>query len=160
MPIADAIMAPLPTDYICPRQQRRFNTQFSPQSSPILWLLQLEQERRRRETEALAVQTPEAAAAAAAVRARAELLLREQRDEVKRMNQMVLYSKCAVERDAQVSAAKVMPTLTYERNIRARHLHHYSATSRFGGILTLRAHATLVRGLHRLLNHWHCICAA
>lgn len=120
MPIADAIMAPLPTDYICPRQQRKFNTQFSPQSSPILWLLQLEQERRRREAEALAVQTPEAAAAAAAVRARAELLLREQRDEVKRMNQMVLYSKCAVERDAQVSAAKVMPTLTYERDIGAR----------------------------------------
>ncbi len=30
----------------------------------------------------------------AAVRARAALLLEEQRDEVKRMNQMMLYSKC------------------------------------------------------------------
>jgi Trichohyalin-plectin-homology domain len=39
---------------------------------------------------------------AAATRARAALLLREQRDEVKRMNQMTLYAKCAAERDAQV----------------------------------------------------------
>ncbi len=50
----------------------------------------------------MSAQTPEAAAAAAEVRARAALLLQEQRDEVKRMNQMVLYSKCAAERDAQV----------------------------------------------------------
>ena len=36
----------------------------------------------------------------AAVRARAALLLEEQRDEVKRMNQMRLYSKCVAIRSA------------------------------------------------------------
>ena len=36
----------------------------------------------------------------AAIRARAALLLEEQQDEVKRMNQMMLYSKCVAIRSA------------------------------------------------------------
>lgn len=54
------------------------------------------------EAAALGTLTPEAMAAREAGLARAAHLLEEQRDEVKRMNQMVLKSKCATERDAQV----------------------------------------------------------
>ena len=39
---------------------------------------------------------------ASAMKTRARALLEEQRDEVKRMNQMILYSKCATVRDTQV----------------------------------------------------------
>lgn len=43
-----------------------------------------------------------------ATRSRADFLMDEQRDEVKRMNQMMLYAKCVAIRDAQVEEKKHM----------------------------------------------------
>lgn len=54
------------------------------------------------ERAAPAAMDPEAHAVHAAGIARADHLLEEQRDEVKRMNQMVLKGQCATEREAQV----------------------------------------------------------
>ena len=48
-------------------------------------------------------------AEAEAIRTKAALQLEEQRDEVKRMNQMLLYSKCAAIR--QVSEALILPKM-------------------------------------------------
>lgn len=43
-----------------------------------------------------------------AMLSRAEQLLTEQKDEVKRMNQMMLYSKCVTIRDAQIDEKRQM----------------------------------------------------
>jgi len=60
---------------------------------------QAEVERQKADLDAAAA---ERLAEATATKARAKTLLEEQRDEVKRMNQMILYSKCATTRDTQV----------------------------------------------------------
>ena len=64
--------------------------------------LQAEVERQQADLEAAAA---EKLKEANATKARAKALLEEQRDEVKRMNQMILYSTCATVRDTQVRAA-------------------------------------------------------
>lgn len=63
---------------------------------------QMEQAKLQEERAALEAMDPEAQAVHYAGIARADHLLEEQRDEVKRMNQMVLKGRCATEREAQV----------------------------------------------------------
>ncbi|KAJ9528409.1 hypothetical protein QJQ45_020333, partial [Haematococcus lacustris] len=58
------------------------------------------------------------AAANAKIKTRAEYLLEEQKDEVKHMNQMVLYSKCVTIRDAQIEEKKQMMLEAEEENRR------------------------------------------
>ena len=60
---------------------------------------QAELQRQKADLDAAAA---ERLAEATATKARAKTLLEEQRDEVKRMNQMILHSKCATIRDTQV----------------------------------------------------------
>ncbi len=54
----------------------------------------------------------------AKIKSRAEYLLEEQQDEVKHMNQMVLYSKCVTIRDAQIEEKKRMMLEAEEENRR------------------------------------------
>jgi hypothetical protein len=65
-------------------------------------MLKLEEERKKRvpptETEQIKMQGDQATLT------RAQYKLEEELDDVKRMNQMMLYSKCVTIRDAQVSA--------------------------------------------------------
>lgn len=98
--------------------------------------MQLQQVRLKAEAAALAALTPEALAAREAGLARAAHLLEEQRDEVKRMNQMVLKGLCATQRDAQVTlpfafrhhccAAAVAPSLPPSPRLRLAFLPHTS----------------------------------
>lgn len=56
------------------------------------------------------------AAANTKIKSRAEYLLEEQKDEVKHMNQMMLYSKCVTIRDAQIEEKKQMMLEAEEEN--------------------------------------------
>lgn len=58
------------------------------------------------------------AAANSKIKSRAEYLLEEQQDEVKHMNQMLLYSKCVTIRDAQIEEKKQMMLEAEEENRR------------------------------------------
>jgi hypothetical protein len=58
------------------------------------------------------------AAANAKLKSRADYLMEEQKDEVKHMNQMVLYSKCVTIRDAQIGEKKHMMLEAEEENRR------------------------------------------
>ncbi len=79
-------------------------------------MLKLAEEAKRKapetETDVLKAQTN------AKVKSRAEYLLEEQQDEVKHMNQMVLYSKCVTIRDAQIEEKKRMMLEAEEENRR------------------------------------------
>ena len=69
-------------------------------------MLQLEAEKRRMQQKSGGEKSPEDAAQDQGVLDRAATLMTEEMDAVKRMNQMVLYSKCVTIRDAQLEAKR------------------------------------------------------
>ena len=69
-------------------------------------MLQLEAEKRRMQQKSGGEKSPEDAAQDQDLLDRAATLMTEEMDAVKRMNQMVLYSKCVTIRDAQLEAKR------------------------------------------------------